>query len=319
MLLVFAIGFARKVRSLLEVILHMGAHRTGTTTLQRSLQQNHHNLMKNGLTFWGPRITRGGLLSGLLRGDDAEPSETRRLIARNTGVIKIEMDRLAAKGQKALIVSEENILGGIRGNLRSSMLYPGLEARLARFADAFGPVCGRIGLVIRPYEDFWASSLAHAIPQGHRMLSEDDLDRLVTQPRRWRQVITDIATAFPRAEIAVWEFAALIGKPSAQLAVLTGGSHRISMRSGNERHNASPGRDALRALLADRGTKEETRIAAGDGRFMPFEAHHVDAMRQAYAEDLAWLRGVTVGRLRFVDRAEPLGPTQLEKSKRGFG
>mgnify|MGYP002633337284 CR=1 FL=1 len=319
MLIAIAYGFARKVRSLLEVILHIGAHRTGTTTLQRSLQQNHHNLTKNGLTLWGPKVTRGGMFSGLLRGADAEPQETARLIARNKGVIRVELDRLATKGQKAVLVSEENMLGGIRGNLRSARLYPDVTARLARFADVFAPVCSRVALVIRPYEDFWASSLAHAIPQGHRMLDEDDLDRLVTQPRTWRGVINDVALAFPRAEIAVWEFDRLIGKTASQLRVLSGGNRALRLQQGAEWHNASKGRAALRAVLADRGGDQAAQIAPGDGRFMPFGAHHIEALRAQYAEDLAWLRDVSVGRLRFVQEVDKVGLGPQGFSKRGFG
>jgi len=319
MLIWIAYDATRKARSLLEVILHIGAHRTGTTTLQRNLQQNHHNLMKNGLTVWGPRITRGGLFSGLLRGPEAQGDETARLIARNKGVIRIEMDRLASSGQKAVLVSEENILGGIRANLRRSLLYPGLEARLSGFSDVFGPVCSRVGITIRPYEQYWSSAMAHAIPTGHRVLTEDDLDRLVTQPRSWRRVICDVANAFPRAEIAVWEFGRMVGKPAAQLRILTGGARGFQMRPNDRRHNASPGRDALRAVLADRGGNYAALIASGDGRYMPFGAHHVEAMQARYADDLAWLRGVAVGRLRFVEQVEKIGLPPHKHVKRGFG
>ena len=45
------------LRFFLEVILHIGAHRTGTTSFQRTLYQNTHHLMKNGLEFLGPHET----------------------------------------------------------------------------------------------------------------------------------------------------------------------------------------------------------------------------------------------------------------------
>jgi len=297
----------------------MGAHRTGTTTLQRSLQQNHHNLTKNGLIVWGPKTTRGGMFSGLLRGEDAEPDETARLTARNKGVIGIELDRLAGMGISAVLVSEENMLGGIRGNLRAARLYPGLSARLARFADVFGPVCTRVGLAIRPYQDFWASLLAHAIPQGHRMLCEDDLDRLVTQPRSWRDVISDVAKAFPKAEITLWDFNRMIGRPDAQVQILTGGRQTLPLGGGVQRHNASMGRAALRDILAARGGDSAAAIPPGDGRFMPFGTHHIEAMQGQYAADLAWLRTVAVGRLKFVDEVGAPHLDTQHMTKRGFG
>lgn len=319
MLLVIAYQAARKVRSLLEVILHMGAHRTGTTTLQRSLQQNNQNLTKNGVTVWGPSQTRGGLFSGLLRGLDAEVDETTRLLARNKGVIAIEMERLARKHCHSLLITEENILGGIRGNLRAHQLYPRLDERLARFAEMFGPVCGRIGLAIRPYQDFWASSLAHAIPLGHRLLGEDDFDRLVTQPRTWRRVINDVAAAFPRADIMVWEFGRMVAQPAAQLRILTNGQGKLGAVAPGQQHNASPRRDALRAVLAQRRDGSDGRIAPGDGRFMPMATHQIEAMQAQYDADLAWLRGVAVGRLKFVDMVETFDLAPPDMTKRGFG
>jgi hypothetical protein len=319
MLMVLAFQAARKVRSLLEVFLHMGAHRTGTTTFQRTLQQNHRDLSKNGVTFWGPRMTRGGMFSGLLRGDDAEAGETRRLIARNQGVIRLEMDRMQARGQKRLLVSEENMLGGLRANLRAQVLYPGLEARLARFAGAFGPVTTRIGLAIRPYETYWASAYAQGIPQGHRVPEEADLDRLVTQPRTWRHVIGDLARAFPRADIVVWEWDRLVARPRAQLALMAGPVRGLNLRAGQDRHNASAPREVLRAMVADRGGDAFRRIAEGTGPYQPFDQHHIEALQARYREDLTWLRGVSVGRLKFVDEVEKIGLGRMGHERRGFG
>ena len=63
----------------MEVILHIGAHRTGTTSLQRAVQRNRKKLADNGVAFWGAQITRGGRFSGLLRANDATDAQTRRL------------------------------------------------------------------------------------------------------------------------------------------------------------------------------------------------------------------------------------------------
>jgi len=290
---------------LLEVILHIGAHRTGTTSLQRALQQNQHNLKKNGVAFWGPRQTRGGRFSGLLRATDADDAETKRLIGRNRGVISLECDRLAKQGTRRLIVSEENILGSMRHNLRTSLLYPGLPTRLARFADLFGSKLTRVGLSIRPYDRYWASALAFTMPMGVPAPVEGDLDRLVTQPRSWRQVISDVARVFPGVEIAVWDFERLIGRPQAQYRVLTGGNGRI--QPSDAHHNASAPREALRELLLARGDADGARaIAPGSGRYMPFKAHHIDALNARYLEDLAWLRTTSAARVNFVEEASEL-------------
>ena len=295
---------AQRGLGLLEVILHIGAHRTGTTSFQRALQQNQHNLNKNGVTIWGPRVTRGGRFSGLLRGGDEELAETTRLVQRNKGIISIEVERLERAGMHSLLVSEENILGSMRTNLRSSRLYPSLSERLERFALVFGPICTQIGLCIRPYGDFWSSSMAYAIKVGHPVLDEAGLDRLVTQPRGWRRVINDVAAAFPKAEVNVWEFQRLAGKPQAQYRLLVG--RRGHLRGSQDCHNASPGRKALRDILMLRGDAAGHRaIEPGDGPYMPFGEHHIEAFDAQYAEDLTWLRSRPKTEFKFIEKLGP--------------
>ncbi len=305
---------AQRGMGFLDVILHIGAHRTGTTSFQRALQQNQHDLVKSGVTFWGPRTTRSGRFSGLL---GPKKPETEKLVERNRGVISIEIARLEKAGQKTLLVSEENILGSMRANLRATRLYPGLDERLSRFASVFGPVCRQIGLTIRPYEDYWSSTMAYAIKAGHQVFDEEGLDRLVTQPRSWRNVVSDVATAFPKARVTVWEFDRLIGKPQSQYRLMAG--RRGRLRPMNERHNVSPGRDMLREVLNLRGDERAVQtIATGDGRYMPFGEHHLGAFQAQYQADLVWLRGQPTADFTFVEETEPETVPIKKVAGRGF-
>ncbi len=323
-LIAYGIGalgpLGRKVCRYLEVILHIGAHRTGTTSFQQTLQQNRRNLMKNGLEFWGPRKTRQGKFTGLTRPWDADDGETERLIARNIGVIRIDLERLSQKGRAALLVSDENMMGSIRANLRSFCLYRGLRQKLARFADAFGPAVSRVGIAIRPYDTFWASSLAYAIPQGHAAPDDARLDRLVDQPRSWRQVISEVATAFDNTNVTVWEFDRLVGRPSQQFRLLTEGRHGLWLPPSDTHANASAGRATLRQVLLDRGDLPAAeRIKAGDGRYMPFDNGQRAALQEQYTADLEWLRSVSGKTVNFVESAEEALPFGREVLKRGLG
>ena len=69
-----------KGAQLMEIILHVGAHRTGTTSFQRAMTQGRGALMRSGTVFWGPQVTRSGRFSGLMRGPGSEPDETARLV-----------------------------------------------------------------------------------------------------------------------------------------------------------------------------------------------------------------------------------------------
>ena len=45
----------------MDVILHLGAHRTGSTSFQEYMTR----VQSGDVAYWGPKITRGGLLDGV--------------------------------------------------------------------------------------------------------------------------------------------------------------------------------------------------------------------------------------------------------------
>jgi len=300
----------------LEVILHIGAHRTGSSSLQKALQRNRQNLRKNGVAVWGPQDTRGGLFSGMLRQARPGDQARTRLIERNRGLIAIELERLKTRGIKTLLVSEENIIGSMIGNLRTGLLYPGLEARLAPFASVFrGHLC-RVGLAIRPYGSYWASVLGYGLRTGRMLPDAEMLDHLAAQPRPWRRVVADVARAFPGSSVVVWEFDRLIGRPQAQYRLLTNGA-RGWIPPMAEKCNASMGRAELRTLLEARCMADRAaEIAPGDGPYQPFSAHHLVLFEEQYSTDLDWLRAQGGGGVRL---DENNGPDGGQFIKRGFG
>lgn len=313
---------ALKVLQVLQVILHIGAHRTGTTTLQQAIQKNQYNLRQNGLTYWGPRTTRGGIFSGLLRRAEVyEEADTIQMVKRNSGAIRMEMDRLQRQKQRSLLISEENIMGSMRNNLRDQVLYPGLRRRLVRFADIFGAHCGRVALTIRPYQDYWSSTMAYAIPAGHRAPDQHDLEQLTHQKRGWRQVIGDVSAAFPKAEIMVWEFDRFIGKSGTLFQMLTRGLRGpLRFQPFVEHHNASVHCAALRGVLLDRGDHAAAvRIRAGDGRYMPFDTAQTAQMSARYQEDVNWLRFGAPSQVNFMESAVSVQHRVAGFANRGVG
>lgn len=265
----------------LDVILHLGAHRTGSTSFQRLLQANRQNLIQNGVAFWGPQVTRNGRFSGLLRATEAKDRETRRLIDRNRGQIAIELQRLAARGITKLIVSEENMLGTMRANLSAGSLYPRLEERLERFARAFGGAVSEVALTIRDYPDYWTSVLAFCPTQGMGRPTTAMVDRLAIQPRRWRSVVRGVAEVFDRAEISVFEFDAVKTRPEGMLADLQSDLPRLT--AFPRVHNAGPDRAKRMGLFKAAG------IVGHDG--LAFDPGQTADLRNMYQRDLDWLSG----------------------------
>lgn len=313
-------AFSAGVVHFVDVILHLGAHRTGTTTLQKYLENNRDNLNGIGTEFWGPNRTRAGLFSGMVKNPANITHEAVLRGERASGLIRMELSRLEIAGVKSLIVSEENMIGAMWDNLSVGRLYPDARARLDRFAGAFGFGCKRVVISIRSYDKYWASVYAFMVERGRAMPDIQDMDRLVTQPRRWRDVIREVASVFPAAELVVWPFEGMIGQGDHQLAVLNGGAVPDRMRGRRDWHNASAGCAKLRRVLVDRGEMGHAAALPDDNtRWQPFGDHHIAGFRAQYDEDIAWLRNGADGIATYVENSDsgPAGihlqPVQTER------
>lgn len=275
----------------MEIILHLGAHRCATTTLQHFLRRNTEPYRQAGLEIWTPAETRAGLFEGLILNPSRVTPLAERQARRSAGRIEVELTRIESRATRQILISEENIIGACRSNLRDRALYPDVRARLERFLPALGrPVC-QIGLSIRSYESYWSSALALAISRGLPAPSSALIERLASDDSGWRRVISGIAESVPDAVIAVWPFEAFASDPARQVEAMTGGLRpaAVSARSPM-RHHASPSGSELLRILTMRG-EDACRLAAGGGggRWMPFRADQRAHMRRRYLADLDWL------------------------------
>jgi hypothetical protein len=294
-----------RIRSIMDVILHIGAHRTGTTTLQHYLHRNEDTLNDAGVAIWTPRRTRNGMFAGLVRHQDDEAMSKIAKSIRSIGRTRIEISRLAGQGKRQLIVSEENMIGNIRDNLSTGMLYQGVRTRIERFVPAFEDRCTRIALSIRSLDDHWASSAAYSFQKTGQAPSPDQFNDIANSPRSWRHVIQDLSQLFPRAELVVWPSERYIGAPETQLSILTG-LHQVQPKQhARQWFNRGPDLSDLRQIaqllpLPGRATD----IPDGSGRWMPFTALQRLRLKNQYRADLDWLRNGADGLARFVEDAD---------------
>jgi len=286
----------------MDVILHLGAHRTGTRTFQAFLQANARALGVAGVAVWGPEVTRNGRFAGLRKHPDKCRGADHRRAYRSSGVIRSALAQEERAGTRALIVSDADMMGDQINNLTRARLYPDARLRLERFRAAFGERAVRIAVSVRSYEAYWASVLARALPLGAAFPDADQLDRLVTQPRRWRDVIADTSTVFPNAEVLVWPHERLVAQPERLLALMLGAPVVGANRAARERLNMSPDTRLLAEALRDRGEAGFAAALPARGRnWRPFPPEHAQALRTEYEEDLAWLRNGADGHATFID------------------
>jgi len=270
----------------MDVILHLGAHRTASTSFQAYLRANAQALSRQGVGFWGPRRTRNGLFDGIIPVNGSPRLERQARLAK--GRIVLHLDRAAAQGTRCLIVSDENIIGAPRRNLRDTMLYRGAGPRMARHAAAFGGRITRVVLSVRAFDSYWPSTLAYGIARGSPLPDPAQLEVICGQTRGWRDVITDLARALPGVEILVLPHETYASIPERRLLIMTGDAMTAPDDSSRLWLNRAPDLDALRHCLALRG-EDPTLLGQGTGRYDPFTAQQQTHLHELYLDDLFWL------------------------------
>ena len=264
----------------MQVILHLGAHRTGSTSFQTYMARHP----VPDCAYWGPDVTRGGLLGGL----HVFPQSPRTL-RRIRGRIAVKLALLEKRGHTHLLVSDENMLGPMRSNLRCSALYPEVGMRIARAAHVFGPALGRVAVQIRALDSYWASVLAFSVSRGFAPPTGADLERLVQNTRSWRDMITELACAMPGVEISVTPFEQFAARPDLVLSHVLGGV-AVSPVARAPWVNRSPVLGQLRHAIAQAYPERVSLLPAGNGGWQPFSRAVRDVLRDRYSQDLAWFR-----------------------------
>jgi hypothetical protein len=272
----------------MDVILHIGAHRSASTSFQAYLRANTAALEGQGLCFWGPRRTRSGLFAGIIPHNRSPRLERQAKLAR--GRIALQVERSALKGMQHLIVTDENMIGAPRRNLRDSILYRGAGERMARHAAAFGGLITRVVLSIRAFDSYWPSTLAYGIARGHALPEPATLEAISTQTRGWRDLVMDLHCALPDVDLLVLPHETYAGVPERRLEIMTAGKVKGPLHEHRLWLNRAPDMEELRNCLALRG-EDPARLGPEEGRYDPFSPAQRARMRELYQDDLFWLAG----------------------------
>ncbi len=281
----------------MKIVLHVGAHQTATTTLQRMMGGSRLALEAAKIGYWGPKRTRGGLFQGLIGHSGAvHPWHVSRARKR----VRLGLATLADRGVDRLLVSEENMLGTMRSVLDDRILFGDAALRVHRFAQAFDGHDLTIALGIRSYAAWWRSVLAFRLTRGGPRPSRPLAAKLVAQPRRWRHVVADLAVAVPHARIVVWDHAGMGRRPDALVRSLL--DVDLPFSGAAERLNTGASLDALRAYVDACGYNPEV-IPSDAGDFMPFDADQRAVLGDLYCDDIDWLAAGADGLATFL--AEP--------------
>jgi len=240
-----------------EMVLHLGAHRTGTTSLQAYLRANSDLLAARGVECFTPRE---------LRADED----------------------VRYYGMPRCIVSEENIIGSMRNNMARGTLYSDVGDRLLRH-PALLEQTTTIVLSIRDLADWWRSAILFTVYHARRPIkvpTPTDMLRIAMRPRGWMQVAEDIHRAAPHARLVVRDFGWRTANPSLFLRRATGWDVFKGTVIDPKKGNASPSVQELSDALFDRQHFENFKKLSNLDPKMLFLPDAVEHMRQQYRRDL---------------------------------
>lgn len=218
--------------------MHLGAHRTGTTALQHMLQGRRRLLKLSGVQVLGPSALR---------------STSWALPEKGAGIARA-------------VISDENLIGTMFGNLSAATLYPRAALKLADLAARLPLAPREIYFAIRDHADYWVSSYSHQIlfQKPPRL----DPARLAASAERWgwSATLSTIVRAFPEARVRVWRYSAEPGMVPGVIAQMIGGTLARWLPAPPVKLNASLSATALAQFAnvaeTERALPEGKRLAA---------------------------------------------------------
>lgn len=295
------------------VAVHLGAQKTGSTWLHQLMQANADAHEAVGVRLVDRAEVRARITRPIL---DRKTRRPLRILAAARA-----RRWLAAEGQAAarLVISDENMIGGITEVLRAGALYPSARRRMEALARLLGPRPVALFLGIRPQDRFSSSLTAEAMRIGsaRRQSPQSIAERWWQNRPRWTPLVEDLLEAIPQATITVWDFDRLVACPAESVNALAGQpvDAPVTRRARFRREGLSAraieelvkirddhGVDAARAAESD----IRTRYPRGEDwpAFTLWDPNRAEALQQDYSEDLQRIAALGP-RVHLVSAAEP--------------
>jgi len=241
-----------------SVALHIGAHKTATSHLQRSWQSQQEALIAAGVRFYGPESLRRPhkSIADVFGLDfDIEPPQPTRSPAD-------QADFMFKDGHR-LVLSDENFVGVLHnkdGNI-STPLYPRAGLRIAALSAAID--CGPIDIVIgiREPASFLTSAYGQALMGGKTNSFAEYLDKNPLKQVYWPGLIARIRSTEGVGRVFVSRYEDYKWRFHPICAALMGDSVDMRLRPYPDRVHTGLSAAAVAAILADPDAADPVRQA----------------------------------------------------------
>ncbi|MHA3913378.1 hypothetical protein [Halovulum sp. GXIMD14793] len=286
----------------MDLRLHIGAHRTGTTRIQRALSEIRDDLLTDhSILYFGPAEIR---------------PQSDRLSREDVAQTHAQMvARIAEVKPQIVVYSEENLLGAMLHLLTKGQFYPAAIDNLKQVVADVPHDTLTICLSLRNYAPFWASIYAQVVLRRPLRGFAAYKHRLQADVMRWPHLVERLAIAFPQAEFRIWDFDESVGQRGRLQKVLGAvtGLPRIRLAGYRDRRsNASISPQAiaiLRWIPPHLGRGLRRRVVQRSRRvqnrpFTPWSPAEVSELSRCYVEDLTALRNSHLTNVTFVEMSD---------------
>lgn len=287
-----------------SIALHIGAHKTATSHLQRSFAVQRQALSAAGVQYFGPdtlrkpRQTLIDLFDLKITDTSAQPTRTRAA----------QLDHMFQDGHR-LILSDENFIGVMHrpdGNMRSP-LYRGAEERVSAFVAAVAPCPVDVFIGIRSPTGFLGSAYGQAL-MGHGPIAFDDyLSKNPLSLVRWAGLIAGLRQIHGVGRIFVWQQENYRWRFHKVTGAMMGEGVDIRIMPFPDKVHVGLSQRAVDHVLAHTGgpvpvdlgdaARRAYPVSAQNPAFRPFTMQQVETADAHYAvqlAEIAAMEGVTL-------------------------
>ncbi|MDH6267265.1 hypothetical protein M2360_002662 [Rhizobium sp. SG_E_25_P2] len=270
-----------------RTVLHLGAHKTATTYIQKKFAQSRGILKRHDVHFYKLEQLRKSF-TPLVYGNKKE----------NVAFIA-QMAEMAASGN--VLISEENILGMAGELVKKGNFYPDVASRVALVIEKLNVEAPVIYICLREYSGFVVSMYCEYLRHQNFIKFETYMDTFRQSGFSWVQVIRDVRASAPKSEIHLWDFAKFRRCEQEILSHMIGfDAALLNSQDESVRESFSNiAMDAYEALAPVLEGKEHRKmlqhLSAAFPRgeqypaFKPLSDQETEFFQKKYADDLAFI------------------------------
>lgn len=287
----------------MEIVLHLGVHKTATTYLQSLLAKNLVPLERHSIGYAYPKTLRP-LFARAPRQKHGFQRAMRN--SARAWALRQVIDTAQDLQRKRLIISEEQLLGSVRALFSGRGLYRNVAKELRGVVSALQEQPVKVLMAIRKYDTFYASAYGQVLTGWKYLPFDQELRTALLQDQRgWPDIIAELMQTLPAGStLRLWQYERFGLEEQEILQEFVGASAQNELLALRERLGTGPSQPGIEALdtLVAKGTVPDVegikRILRSYGKvkgypgFSPWSPTEQQTLEDRYTRDIALIRNL---------------------------